>query len=129
MELIEKQQGFWKSVIKGSLYALSFSLILVLVFAFLLRFFAFSDGLITVIIEIIKGASVLGGTIIAMKKCKEMGFLTGLVIGIAFTLLSFTLFSILDSFTFELSRTLLNDLLFGSIIGGISGIIAVNLGA
>ena len=127
MEMIEKQQGFWKSTIKGSLSALSFSLILVLIFAFMLRFFAISDGLITIIIEIIKGASILGGTIIAMKKCKEMGFLTGLAIGIAFTALSFTLFSILDSFTFEFSRTLLKDLLFGSLIGGISGIIAVNL--
>lgn len=127
MELTKSKPNFWGTVLKGSFYAITFSLIFVLVFAFLLRFFAFGEGLITVIVEIIKGLSILMGTIIAMKKTKEMGFLTGLMIGVSFTLFAFVLFSILDSFTFEFSRTLLNDLLFGSLIGGISGVIAVNM--
>ena len=54
-----------------------------------------------------------------------MGFISGLVIGFFYTILAFITFSILDG-NFVFSKTLLNDLLFGGIIGAICGIIAVN---
>lgn len=127
MESIKEKQSLWKIVLKGSIYALSVSLILILIFAFVLRFFGISENAITAIVQIIKGISILVGVILAMKKAKEMGFLTGLIIGLAFTLLSFVIFSILDNFTFEFSSTFFNDLIFGSIIGGICGIISVNV--
>lgn len=125
MENIEKQSFVWL-IVKGALYALTMSLILILVFAFVLRFFGIGEGAISAIVQIIKGVAVLFGTLVAMKKTKEMGFLCGMTIGLIFTLLSFAVFSVLDNFTFEFSRTLLNDIVFGSIIGGICGIIAVN---
>ncbi|MBR2220746.1 MAG: TIGR04086 family membrane protein [Clostridia bacterium] len=126
MEKVEKT-SFWKQSIIGAGWALGFSMLLVLVFAFLLRLFGFGEGAINVIVQIIKGASVLMGVMIAMKHQKEMGFLTGLGIGLVFTVISFVVFSCLDGFRFEFSGTLLNDLIFGGIIGGICGIIAVNL--
>lgn len=125
MEL--QKQSFIGFVLKGTLYALAFSLIFILVFAFLLRFFGFGEGAISIIVQIIKGASVFLGVFLALRKNKEMGFLIGIIIGLAFTIFSFFIFSMLDNFTFEFSRTLLNDIIFQSVIGGICGIIVVNL--
>jgi putative membrane protein (TIGR04086 family) len=113
-------------VLKGSLIALIISLVLVLVFAFILSFVPLSDGVIAPINQVIRGVSILVGTIIALKKSKEMGLISGIIIGFIYTILSLLVFSILSG-GFEISKTILNDLAFASIIGGISGIIAVNL--
>ena len=114
------------TILKGSLIALSVSLIGILIFAFVLRFVPISDTLIMPINQVIKGLSVLVGTIFALKKVNEMGLISGLLIGLVYTAVAFVTFSILDG-NFDFSITILNDLLFGGIIGGICGIIAVNL--
>jgi len=126
MEDIKTKNNFGLIVIKGSLFGLCASLIFILIFAFFLRFIAVSDGAILAVVQIIKGLSILFGVFVGMKKTREMGFVTGMAIGLLFTCFSFLVFSILDNFTFEISKTLLNDIVFGTIIGGICGIIAVN---
>ena len=126
MEKVEKP-SFWGITLQGAIWALVLSMMMILVFAFCLRFFGFGENAINVIVEIIKGTSVLGGVFFAMRKSHEMGFLTGLVIGLLFTIISFVVYSCLDGFAFEFSHTLFYDLIFGSIIGGICGIIAVNI--
>jgi len=128
MDKIESKSSstFIMNVVKGSLYALSVSLILILVFAFMLRFIAIEESAISPAVQVIKGVSILIGVLIALKSVKEMGFVNGLVIGLTYTIISFVSFSMLDGFNFEFSKTLLNDIVFGSIIGGITGIIAVN---
>lgn len=113
-------------VLKGALIALSISLIGILIFAFVLRFVSISDAAISPVNQVIKGISVFVGTLLALKKSKEMGLVSGLLIGFAYTVVSFLTFSVLDG-NFSFSTTLLNDLLFGSIIGAICGIIAVNI--
>ena len=123
----ENKVSFWGVVIKGSLMALSVCLILILVFAFILRFVAVSDSLISPINQIIKTVSILVGTFYGLKKSKEMGLISGLIVGLMFTLISFLAFSILDG-SFVIGVSLVNDCLFGSIIGAICGIIAVNFG-
>lgn len=119
--------SLWKTAGLGTLVALCVSLMLVLALAFCLRFFGFSEGALNVIVEIIKGVSILLGTFWALKHTKEMGLLSGTMIGLGFTIVSFLVFSVLDGFTFDFSTTLLTNIIFGSIIGAISGIIAVNL--
>ncbi len=122
----EKQKPkIFINVIKGSLISLSFSLVGILIFAFILRFAPISDNLIAPINQVIKGVSILIGTLWALRKVREMGLISGLLIGFVYTVLAFVAFSILDGH-FEFSKTLLNDILFGSIIGAICGIIAVN---
>ena len=121
-----KEVSFWGNVIKGSLMALSICLILILVFAFVLRFVAIEDGMIRPVNQIIKTLSILIGTFSSLKKSKEMGLVSGLLIGMLFTIISFVAFSVLDG-NFEFGISLVNDCLFGSIIGAISGIIAVNI--
>lgn len=121
-----KDRSFLLAIIKGSLIALCISLVGILIFAFILKYASISDKAIRPINQIIKGVSVLVGVFVAMRKVDKMGLVGGLLIGIVYTMLAFVVFSILDG-NFEFNLTLLNDLLFGGIMGAICGIIAVNV--
>lgn len=122
----QKDHSVLLGILKGSLIALVISLLGVLIFAFILRFVALPDSVISPVNQVIKGISILLGTIIGLKKSKEMGFVSGILIGFFYTVLAFLTFSAIDR-NFEIKMSLLNDILFGAIIGGICGIIAVNL--
>lgn len=115
----------WLTILKGSLVALSISLVGILVFAFFIKYVAISTDAIKPINQVIKGISLLAGTFIALKKVKQMGLINGLLIGLLYTVLAFIVFSILDG-NFEFDKTLINDFLFGGIIGSICGVISVN---
>lgn len=121
-----EDRSFLLAIIKGSLIALCISLVGILIFAFILKFASISDKAIRPINQIIKGVSVLIGVFVAMRKVDKMGLVGGLLIGLVYTILAFVVFSILDG-NFEFNLTLLNDLLFGGIMGAICGIIAVNV--
>lgn len=121
-----KDRSILLAIIKGSLIALCISLVGILIFAFILKFASVSDKAIRPINQIIKGVSVLIGVFVAMRKVDKMGLVGGLLIGLVYTILAFVVFSILDG-NFEFNLTLLNDLLFGGIMGAICGIIAVNV--
>ncbi|MGN1162851.1 MAG: TIGR04086 family membrane protein [Christensenellales bacterium] len=121
-----KDRSFLLAIIKGSLIALCISLVGILIFAFILKFASISDGAIRPINQIIKGISVLVGVFVAMRKVDKMGLVGGLLIGLIYTIIAFVVFSILDG-NFQFNLTLLNDILFGSIMGAICGIIAVNV--
>ena len=122
----ENKNALFVSVIKGSLISLAVSLVGILIFAFFIKYVAVPTSFIQPINQVIKGISLLVGSFFALKKVKEMGLVTGLLIGLVYTILAFVVFSILDG-NFEFSKTLVNDLLFGGIIGAICGVIAVNL--
>ena len=122
----KKDRSFLLAIIKGSLVALCISLVGILIFAFILKFADISDGAIRPINQIIKGISILVGVFVAMRKVDKMGLVGGLLIGLVYTIVAFVVFSILDG-NFSFNLTLLNDLLFGGIMGGICGIIAVNI--
>ena len=114
------------SVLKSSLIAVSVSLIGILVFAFLLKFTNISDNFISPINQVIKGISIFLGVFLGFRKQKNMGLVGGLLVGFLYTIIAFVSFSLLNgSFVFD--RTLLNDTIFGSIIGAICVIICVNL--
>lgn len=116
----------WLAIAKGVGVGLCVSLVGILLFAFVLRFSSISDKVIAPVNEVIKGVSIFFGVFIGLKKHKKMGLLNGILIGFLFTVVAFLVFSLLDG-TFSFDRTLLNDIVFGSIIGAICGIICVNL--
>lgn len=120
------QQKLWLSVLKGALVSLAISLVGILIFAFFIKYVAVPTSAIKPINQVIKGISLLVGCFVALKKVDKMGLISGLLIGLTYTVLAFVVFSILDG-NFEFSKTLVNDLLFGGIIGAICGVIAVNL--
>ena len=117
---------FLMQILKGSLASLSISLVGILLFALLIHFTGLSDGFIMPINQVIKIVSIFVGVFLALKTNKMQGFIKGLLIGLIYTFLAYVLFSILSS-TVSVGITSLNDLLFGGLIGGISGIISVNI--
>lgn len=125
-KLSHSDNPFLGGLIKGTLIALCLSLVLVLIFAFLLKFTSIPDSAISPINQVIKGVSIFLGVFLGLRKIKELGLVSGLLIGLIYTFLAFIVFSILaGGFTFNL--TLVTDMVFGAVIGGICGIICVNI--
>ncbi len=118
--------GLWVALLKGVVTSLCVALVGILLFAFVLRFTSISDSVISPVNQVIKGVSIFFGVFVGLKKYKNQGLLNGLLIGFIFTILAFLVFSLLDG-AFCFDRTLLNDLIFNSVIGAICGIICVNL--
>ncbi|MCK9574853.1 MAG: TIGR04086 family membrane protein [Clostridia bacterium] len=113
-------------VLKGAVIGVIISLILVLLFALIIKLTDISDSVITPINQIIKILSIFIGVYFALKNSYYSGMFKGILVGLFYTVLSFLVFSALDG-TFVLDTSFVNDLLFGGITGAISGIILVNL--
>ena len=120
------RQSIAKNLAKGVLIALCFSLVGILIFAFVLKFTNISASVIVPINQIIKGVSIFFGVFIALKKQRETGLVTGLLIGLIYIVVAFLVFSALSG-QFNFDATLLNDSVFGAVIGAICGIICVNI--
>ncbi|MGN1259050.1 MAG: TIGR04086 family membrane protein [Christensenellales bacterium] len=120
----ENKTSYLKIVI-GSVVALIVSLVLILLFALLIKWFNWGDGVIIPANIIIKIISMAVGIFIATKDGTK-GLSKGIIVGVLYIFLSFLIFSIIaGSFVFSLS--LLYDVLLGIFGGGIIGIIAVNI--
>ncbi|HAJ78070.1 MAG TPA: TIGR04086 family membrane protein [Clostridiales bacterium] len=121
-----KNNNFVLAILKGSLIAVASSLIGILFFAFIIKLFGITDQFLRPVNQVIKGISILLGVFISAKKYKQNGLILGAVVGLVYTLLAFVVFSALNG-SFNIDKTLLNDVLFGGIMGAICGIIAVNV--
>lgn len=120
----ENKTSYLKIVI-GSVVALIVSLVLILLFALLIKWVNWGDGVIIPANIIIKIISMAVGIFIATKDGTK-GLSKGIIVGVLYIFLSFLIFSIIaGSFVFSLS--LLYDVLLGIFGGGIIGIIAVNI--
>ena len=127
MEKTKKFNGTYiLSALKGSLLATAVSLIGILFFAFVIKMFGITDEYLRPVNQVIKAVSILLGVFITLKKQNKNGLVLGLAIGLCYTLLAFVVFSVLNG-SFCVDKTLLNDCLFGGIMGAICGIVAVNL--
>lgn len=113
-------------ILKGAIVAISTTLILILLFAFLVRFANISDKFIFPINQVIKVISLTLGIIVMLKNNNEKGFLKGLLLGITYYILSYLLFSILQArFTFEMKN--IYDMVLTTLASGLIGIIVVNI--
>lgn len=122
----DEKKGIIKPIVKGVFVALAVSLVSILLFAFLLRWTNISESLIAPVNQVIKGGSIFLGVFFGLKRVKRNGIINGLLIGFFYTIFAFLVFSLLDG-AFSFDRSLLNDIIFGTIIGAICGIICVNL--
>ena len=112
--------------LKGSLISVCVSLVAILLFAFIIKLTGMSKGLIKVINQIIKIVSIFLGTFFILRKTGQKGLVTGIIVGLLYTIIAFVVFSILNGkFAFDI--TLLIDIVFGIAMGAICGAICVNL--
>ena len=110
--------------IKGLIVSMLVSFALVILLAFSLKWFSMSEKLISPINLAIKTISVLVGSCIAVKG-NSKGLLKGVLFGFLYISLAFISFSFLAN-TFSMDLSLILDVLFACIAGGIVGIIKVN---
>ena len=111
-----------KSITRGTLYAVIASLILVLIFALIIKLTEMSGGVIKPIVQVLKVISVFYGVLVGLKGIEKRGYIWGAVIGLLYTVFAFFIFSILDS-NFSITMGLLNDMIFACVIGAVSAVI------
>lgn len=122
----EKRKNLFFDIIKGALISVSITLILILIFAVIIRFFNVSDGWIFPINQVIKVISIIIGLVAMLKGNSERGFLKGIILGAFYFLLSFCIFSILQG-NFAISMKNIYDFILTTFMGGLLGIILVNI--
>lgn len=108
----------------GICFAISF--ILIILYALILSFTSMSDSSMSMTIQIIMIVSITVSSIYGGKRISKKGWLFGIVLGLAFTLLLVPLgISFTQSFSFD--KFFVAKALMGSAVGLIGGIIGVNL--
>ena len=112
------------SIIKGVACAVAVSLLGAIVFAVLLRGGLLSDKVLYPINQALKSVSLIVGVLLFIRG--EKGLLKGAVVGVLFTAISYLAFSAIGS-DFSLSWLIFAELALAVLVGGISGILAVNL--
>lgn len=126
---MDKKINFGKSdlidIIKSSLIAVVTSLVLILVFAIIIKFTGIPDNIIMIINLIIKSVSMVAGMLFGVKTAR-MGALKGLLSGLLFVGVSYALFAIINmDATFSITMLIDSAIIVAE--GLIAGIIAVNV--
>lgn len=113
------------NVIKGVLFSLIISVVLILILAVIAKYTDISDKTISAINQVIKVVALLFGILLGVKNQKG-GLIVGAIVGLLYTLLSFAIFSAISGkLTFD--KITVFDFLICIAVGGISGILTVNL--
>lgn len=115
------------SVIKGTVVSVAITLILILLFAVLIRFLSIPESAIFPVNQVIKALSIFIGLLVITKGAKEKGLIKGLLLGLLYFILNHVIFSILQG-AFSVTISNIYDLLLTTLMGGILGLIAVNIG-
>ncbi|MBQ3116521.1 MAG: TIGR04086 family membrane protein [Clostridia bacterium] len=118
----EKTNGGLFLTIKGVGVSLITALIGILIFALVAKLATLNSGVIKAVNQFIKILAVFMGCLTATKGGR--GLIKGIFVGAFFTVLIYLIFALIGGQSI-FSANFFIDLIFGVIIGGISGIITV----
>ena len=114
------------SIIGGALCSIAITMVLILLFAVIIRFFNVPDGAIFPVNQLIKIISLFVGILLVVKKVKSKGLVNGLLVGVIYYIISYLIFGILQGgLTFNLNNLL--DVILTTLMGGIIGLISVHI--
>ncbi len=122
--MLENVKQFFSGVIKGVLTAVIITLVGVLIFAGIVKFALLNSGVIKAVNQFIKIIAIFLG--ISLNIRGSNGLLRGAFMGFLTTVITYLLFSLFCG-EMVFGSSFLLDLIFTSVIGGISGIISVNM--
>lgn len=126
---MEKKMKFGKEdlidIVKSCLIAVVSSLVLILIFAIIIKFSGIADNVILAINMVIKSISVVVGILFGIKNAR-LGAIKGLFSGLLFVLVSYVLFAIIN-LDGKIDLMMLVDSLIILAESLIAGIIAVNI--
>ena len=126
--IITEESEFKKNairIIKGSIFAIITSTVLLLIFALLLCYTSLSENTIFPVILVITGISILIGSMISTKRIRKNLILNGGMVGVIY-IITLYLISSLFLAGFNLTFNSFIMLIIGIITGMIGGIIGVN---
>lgn len=116
--------GFVSGTVKGILVSVAFVLLGILLFALLIGIFGFSSSVIKPVNQVIKVLSIFCGVMLCVRGGK--GLIKGALVGFFSIILTYAVFAFMGGEgLFNVMFVL--DLIFGAVIGAISGIISVNV--
>ena len=113
------------NIVKASLIGVVVSILLVLVFAFVLKFVDLSSNTISIVDQIIKIISIFVAITILNKINGESLLVKGFATGAIYSIITFVVFSILNG-GINFSIAIFTDILFSSLVGGACAI-TINL--
>lgn len=123
---INKNSGFI-IIIKGCVISLILSIVFMFLYAIILTNTDIQENTIKPVIITITGISLLIGTSICCLKTNKKGILKGVLVGGIYFIMLYILSSIiLCGFSLNLESIIM--ILVGMFLGGIGGIIGVNIG-
>ncbi|HOV69162.1 MAG TPA: TIGR04086 family membrane protein [Clostridia bacterium] len=111
-------------ILRGSLIALAFSTIAILIFALIVKSASPSDSVISIFNQLFKIISIFIAAWASVRAIGEKGWLFGGISGVVFILLGFIVFSIIDG-SLSPAGALWGDLLTGLVAGSLSGMITM----
>ncbi len=109
-------------ILKASLIGVIVSILLVLLFAFVLKFVDLNSGVISLVDQIIKILSVVVAVFAISKTTGEGLLVKGVAVGAIYSLLTFIVFSTLNG-GINFSVATLTDIVFSAMIGGVAAIL------
>ena len=120
----DSQKGFVLSVLSGAFVATITALISILIFASIIKVFTLDNSVVKTVSQFLKVLAIFLGCMFSLRDNK--GLIKGATVGVVFTAVIYLLFKLVDG-TIVFGSSFIVDLLFGLIVGAISGIISVNL--
>ena len=118
-------KGDFFDVVKAILLSVLLSLVLVLLFAFIVKFTGINSNWVMPVNQVIKIISIFIGCLLGIKYPVK-GVFKGILIGLFFLIITFLLFSAFNG-GFEENSLTVYDFFFFFIAGIISGIFTVNI--
>ena len=118
------ENNFFRVVIKGAFLSLIISLIGVLIFAIFVKVSYLNSGVIKTVNQFIKTIAIFLSCFFTIRE--SMGLIKGVVTGVLGVTITFLVFSLIGG-NLSFGLPFIVDLVFGAIIGGLSGIVSVNI--
>ena len=125
MEKSLKRTSAALEFVKTLIIAIIFTMLLVLIFAIIVRFCSVESKYIPIVNQVIKCMSIVFAILLCFSK-RPNGWLRGFLFGVVYSLAAFLVFSTFSG-KFDFGIKLLNDCVLGGVTGLIGGIIAGNV--
>jgi len=110
------------AVVRGVMYSVIITMLMVLIFAGVLIAFPIDNSVIKPVVQVIKVLSIFLGVMVAMRVIEKKAWLSGGIVGLLYTVFAFFVFSIIFS-DFSIASGLLTDMIFATIIGALSAMV------
>ncbi len=124
--MANKRASALLSILKGLLAAAAVTLLGMALIAALVLTARLSDGVLTLLNQLLKALAVVLGVRAAVERGGNRGFFTGMTVALAYMIAGYGLYVALGGGRFEAAQ-MLGEMLLGAAVGGAAGAVRVNL--